>query len=396
MSATPTGAHPPSTRLDSVDLLRGLVMVVMALDHTRDYFHHEALLGLEPLDFAQTTAPIFLTRWITHFCAPLFSFLAGTGVFLSFSRGKSKRELSWFLVTRGLWLILLELTFVRWAWNFSYDFTGNWGLVLWALGWSMIALAGLIHLPLWLVAAFSGVMIAGHNALDAITPSSWGSWAWLWQLLHVPGEIKVTPGFSFLAYYPLVPWIGVMAAGYCFGAVIRLAPDERRAWLLRLGLGMTAVFVALRFSNLYGDPRPWSPQSSSLFTVLSFLDCAKYPPSLLYLLMTLGPGLLLLAAFDRGVPVLLQPVLVFGRVPFFYYMLHIPLIHGLAYALHHARHGTGNIFAFGAIKVPPDAGVGLVATYAIWLAIVIALYPACRWFAELKRRRRDTAWLSYF
>ena len=396
MTVSPTAPvpGPPAARLDSIDLVRGLVMVVMALDHTRDYFHDLSLQGVDPLDLARTTPALYFTRWITHFCAPLFSFLAGTGVFLSASRGRPKRELSWFLVTRGLWLIVLEFTFVRWAWNFSFDLGSNWGLVLWALGWSMIALAALVHLPGWAVTLFGVVLIAGHNALDGITPAGWGDLAWLWHVLHVPGSFSIGTNFTFLAYYPLVPWVGVMAAGYGFGAIFKLGPDARRSWLMRLGLGLTTAFLVLRFSNLYGDPQPWAAQAGGWRTLFSFLDVEKYPPSLSYLLMTLGPGMLLLAAFDRGVPAWLQPVLAFGRVPFFYYILHIPLIHGLAYAMHHFRHGTGNLSAFGG-TVPPGAGVGLFLTYVVWALIVIALYPLCRWFAGLKRRRRD-AWLSYF
>lgn len=393
MTDTPVPA--PAARLDSIDLLRGLVMVFMALDHTRDYFHDLSLQGVDPLDLAQTTPALYFTRWITHFCAPLFSFLAGAGVFLSASRGRSKRELSWFLVTRGLWLIVLEFTFVRWAWNFGWDPGSNWGLVLWALGWSMIVLAALIHLPVWAVTAFGVGLIAGHNALDGLAPASWGNLAWLWQVLHVPGGFRIGGSFTFLAYYPLIPWVGVMAAGYGCGAVFLLEPGRRRQILARLGLGLTLGFVALRWSNLYGDPGPWQRQPTGLQTVFSFLDCEKYPPSLAYLLMTLGPGLLLLAAWDRGTPAWLRPAVVFGRVPFFYYILHLPLIHGLAYALHHFRHGEGNLFAFGTIKPPADAGVGLAPTYAVWLAVVVLLYPLCRWFADLKRRRRD-AWLGYF
>jgi uncharacterized membrane protein len=385
----------PASRLDSVDLLRGLIMIVMALDHTRDYFHNTALQGVDPLDLARTSAPVFLTRWITHFCAPLFSFAAGMGLYFAASRGRSKRELSWFLVTRGLWLILLELTFVRWAWNFSYDFTSNWGLVLWALGWSMIALAVLVHLPLRATALISIAMIAGHNVLDGIAPPSWGAWGWLWHVLHVPGEFKVTSGFSFQAYYPLIPWIGVMGAGYAFGPIMQREPAARRSWLVRLGIGLTAAFVVLRLGNAYGDPKPWTPQTSGLFTVFSFLNCTKYPPSLCYLLMTVGPGLLLLAWCDRGVPGWLKPALVFGRVPFFYYILHLPLIHGLAYIMHLTRHGYGNYSSFGGGKPPSDAGVGLFLTYVAWALAVAMLYPLCRWFADLKRRRRE-AWLSYF
>lgn len=370
-------------------------MALMALDHTRDYFHSLSLQGVDPLDLARTTPALYFTRWITHFCAPLFSFLAGTGVFLSAARGRPKGELSWFLVTRGLWLIVLEFTFVRWAWLFSWDLSGNWGLVLWALGWSMIVLAALVHLPVWAVTAFGVVLIAGHNALDGIAPASFGAWAWLWQVLHVPGGFKLGPDFTFLAYYSLVPWVGVMAAGYGFGAIFKQQPAARRSWLLRLGLGLTLGFVALRWSNLYGDPGPWKPQATGVQTLYSFFDCEKYPPSLCYLLMTLGPGLLLLAVLDRSVPGWLKPMVVFGRVPFFYYVLHIPLIHGLAYVMNMVRHGQGNYLAFGE-AAPAGVGVSLLLTYCAWAAVVAGLYPLCQWFAALKQRHRDLAWLSYF
>jgi uncharacterized membrane protein len=370
-------------------------MVVMALDHTRDYFHWPALHGIDPLDFAKTSAPIFLTRWITHFCAPIFSFLAGTGVFLSVLRGKPKRELSWFLVTRGLWLIFLELTLLMWfGWKFEITATSYIFATLWSLGWSMIVLAGLIHLPLRLVGTCSLIVIAGHNSLDAIKPESWGAWAGLWHVLHVPGGFKLG-SFDFLAFYPLIPWIAVMAAGYVFGAVFQFDPATRRRWLVRLGAGFCAAFVLLRLSNAYGNMTPWTAQPRAGFTVLSFLDCTKYPPSLCYLLMTLGPGLLLLAWFERGVPGLLRPALVFGRVPFFYYILHLPLIHGVAAVMLYFQNGDATISPFSdSAKVPPGAGVNLLVVYAVWIGVIVLLFPVCRWFAALKRRRRE-AWLSY-
>ncbi|HTL68302.1 MAG TPA: heparan-alpha-glucosaminide N-acetyltransferase domain-containing protein [Lacunisphaera sp.] len=382
-------------RLDSIDLLRGLVMVIMAIDHTRDYFHYSAIQGIDPTDLGRTSHAIFFTRWITHYCAPTFSFLAGTGVFLSATRGKTKGELSWFLVTRGAWLVLLELTFFYWAWNFALPLHGNWGLVIWALGWSMIFLAALIHLPLWAVAAVSLVMIAGHNALDGIAPAAFGSLAWLWHLLHVPGTFTIGSGYSFLAFYPLIPWLGVMSAGYAFGALYTLAPEARRAWLWRLGIGALAAFVILRAGNLYGDARPWSPQPRAGFGLWSFLNVTKYPPSLLYLLMTLGPGFVLLAAWDRGSPRLLQPFVVFGRVPFFYYALHIPLIHALSWLWFHHRYGRADFFVPGGPAAPAGAGFPLWVVYAVWASVILALYPACRWFADYKRRHRDAAWLSY-
>jgi len=371
-------------------------MVVMALDHTRDYFHFGAQHGADPLDLATTTPWLFLTRWITHYCAPLFSFLAGTGVFLSTLRGKSKRELSWFLLTRGLWLVLLELTFFKWAWTFSFDLHQNWGLVIWSLGWSMVALAALIHLPVWAVGVFGVTLMVAHNALDGIRAESWGSLAWLWHILHLRGPVMFGEAFRFRVGYPLIPWVGVMAAGYAFGAVYRLDPSARRRWLVGLGIGLMVAFVDLRFTNAYGDAMPWGAQPRAGYTVLSFLNCVKYPPSLCYLLMTLGPGILLLGCFEGGTPAWLRPFLVFGRVPFFYYFVHIPLIHALAVLLNLARIGSADVWVLGGNHPPPPGtGVSLLAVYLVWAAVMVGLYPLCRWFADLKRRRRE-AWLTYF
>jgi uncharacterized membrane protein len=399
--ATVVAAPPARDRLESVDLLRGLVMVLMALDHTRDYLHWSQVHGLHPLDLKTTTVAIFFTRWITHFCAPVFIFLAGTGAFLSSTRGKSKRALSWFLVTRGFWLILLELTYIQWAgWNFGIDLHNSAAIVIWAIGWSMIALAALIHLPLWAIATIGIGMVVGHNALDGVKPESWGSLAWLWRVLHAAGPIEYAPGYVLFVGYPLIPWIGVMAAGYAFGSILLRAPEQRRAWVLRLGIALTLAFIVIRFSNFYGDPKPWTPQPRSGFALLSFLDCEKYPPSLCYLLMTLGPALIALALFDRGTPKLLRPLLVFGRVPMFYYLLHIPLVHALAVVVEYIRIGHaswlfGNPFGMaGNPALPPNAGVGLVGVYAASIVAILILYPVCKWFAELKRRRRE-AWLSY-
>jgi uncharacterized membrane protein len=389
-------APPPPARLESLDLLRGLVMVVMALDHTRDYFHGASLAGLDPTDLARTTPWIFFTRFITHYCAPVFSFLAGAGVFLA-GRKKTKRELSWFLVTRGLWLVLLELTFVKWAWTFEYDLHRFWGIVLWALGWSMVVLAGLIHLPFRVVAAIGLVLVFGHNALDGIQPADWGSWGWLWQLLHVRGPVELAPGYTFRAGYSLLPWIGIMTSGYAFGALYQMEAGRRRRWLVGLGLGALALFAVLRGGNLYGDLRPWTPQPRTGFTFLSILNCTKYPPSLSYGLITLGPALLLLAWLERGTPAWTRPLLVYGRVPFFYYMLHIPLIHGMAALLSEFRFGRSDYLQLASpLPAPPGAGYSLPWVYLAWLVAVVSLYPLCRWFAALKQRRRDLAWLSYF
>jgi len=389
----PLNPARPATRLDSVDLLRGLVMVLMALDHTRDFFHTGALQGIDPLDLEKTTVPLFFTRWITHFCAPVFVFLAGTGAFLSTTRGKSKSELSWFLFTRGFWLIFLELTWIHWAgWTFSLNVHEFWFLVIWAIGWSMIALAALIHLPIWTITTFGIVMIMTHNLSDGVKPESWGPWGWLWRVLHAGGRMR-TGEYVFGAGYPLIPWIGVMASGYGFGTLLLREPGQRRRWLWCLGSGMILAFVLLRWSNLYGNPKPWTPQSNATLTLLAFLDCHKYPPSLCYLLMTLGPALIVLALLDRPTPPLLKPILVFGRVPLFYYLLHLPLIHGLSVVV--------NLIRFGSLPQGPtigapstDVGFSLPIVYLFWIAIILALYPACKWFADLKRRRQE-AWLSY-
>ncbi len=392
----PAGFRP---RLDQLDLLRGAVMILMALDHVRDFFSRDAL-QFDPTDLSQTTGALFLTRWITHFCAPVFVFLAGTGAFLSLGRGKTKGELSWFLLTRGAWLVLLELTLVNSSWSFGFDPHFFFLQVIWAIGWSMIALAGLLHLPFLGVAAVGILMIVLHNLLDGLQPAAFGSWSGIWKVLHVQGAVSPAANYTWFVAYPLIPWIGVLAAGFCFGAIMKRERAERRRILLGLGLGLMGVFLLLRFSNFYGDPRPWSAQGSALFTVFSFLNCEKYPPSLLYLLMTLGPAMLLLAVFDRELGAWSRPIIVFGRVPLFYYLLHLPLIHGLAVALSYVQHGNArgiwNGPLFGpASSFPENYGYSIIGVYLVWFLVIFLLYWPCRWFAGLKQRRRDV-WLSYF
>jgi uncharacterized membrane protein len=388
MSSTAFGA-----RLDSVDLLRGLVMVVMALDHVRDFFTE---LRFNPTDLSQTNAVLFFTRWVTHFCAPTFVFLAGTGAFLYGSRGRSRNELAGFLVTRGLWLVVLEFTVIRLGWSFDLSYASLlWVQVIWVIGVSMVVLAGLVYLPLPAIAAFGLLMIATHNLFDGVTPQSLGVWGPLWTLLHAQGPIALPGGGTLFVAYPLIPWIGVMAAGYVFGSLLLRPTEARRRLLLRLGLALTGVFVALRALNVYGDPFPWSSQRTGLLTVLSFLNTTKYPPSLAFLLMTLGPAIASLAWFERLSGPVARFLIVFGRVPLFYYVLHIFLIHAVALALGAMAGFPPSTFLKPFFFKPPPAwGYGLPAVYAIWVAVVLALYPVCRWYAGLKARRRD-AWLSY-
>lgn len=383
-------------RIDSVDLVRGIIMILMAIDHTRDYFGD---LAASPTNLASTTAPLFLTRWITHICAPVFFLLTGTGAFLSLQRF-SRAELSRFLLTRGLWLILLELTLIRFLWQFNVDYQLTMLTVIWALGWAMVVLSLLVQLPLWAAIGFGLVLIGGHNLFDRIDPTTLGALQPIWQVLHIPGFLLNEPGRVVFLAYPLIPWIGVTAVGYGLGQVYRWEAERRRRFLLRVGLAAVGAFLILRAVNVYGDPRPWSPQDSGLFTVLSFINTNKYPPSLLFLLMTLGPALLLLWGLDRRTPGLLRPALTFGRVPMFYYLIHILLLHLLAVGFSWFRFGeiswmfqSPTLDRFP-ITQPPGWPVSLPVVYLIWAIVVIGLYPACRWFAELRKRRRE-AWLSY-
>jgi len=415
----PEPAIADRSRIDSIDLLRGIVMVIMMLDHTRDFVHSGGLL-FDPTDLTRTTVALFFTRWITHFCAPVFVFLAGTGAYLQLARGKSKRDLSKFLLTRGLWLIVLELTVVRFGVFFSLDYRFLGFLqVIWVIGASMIVLAALIHLPLKVVAGFGIAMIALHNLLDRFHVAGWqgpaspvpGFGAKLWILAHQPFTIFPMLGFPsplIIVIYPLIPWIGVMAAGYAFGALYQMDAPRRRRWLLWMGLTATWLFVLVRALDVYGDPAHWSKQRNVVFTVLSFVNTTKYPPSLQFLLMTLGPALLALWWFELRsgqaaraslVDRFRKALVTFGRVPLFFYLLQwytahlIAIVIGLLARQPVAWQWQSPIDKF---TNPPPTGVGfsLWVVYVVWIIGVLLLYPLCKWFAGVKSRRRDW-WLSY-
>ena len=377
-------------RLDQLDALRGAVIVVMALDHVRE---HLSAAHFDPTDLARTTPALFFTRWVTHFCAPTFAFLAGTAAFL-WARGRSRRELARFLVTRGLWLVVLELTVVRFAWCFNLAYTREVLLgVLWAIGAGLVALAALVPLPRWAIATFALAVIAGHNLLDPIRPEdfggygplAWGVSGWLFILLHV----QVPP-----VIYPLVPWIAVVPAGYVFAPLLLRPPAERRRLLLALGSTLTAAFVVLRLANGYGDPRPWVAGPTPIVTAMSFLDTTKYPPSLLYLLMTLGPAIAVLPLLERLHGWAAHVLVTFGRVPLFFYVVHLYVIHVLVVAVAAAGGWDPRAFLTVWVFFPPDFGFGLGVVYAAWIGVVAALYPTCRWFAGVKARRREW-WMSY-
>lgn len=379
------------SRIASIDIVRGIVMVIMALDHVRDYFTN---VRFDATDLSQTTPGLFFTRWITHFCAPVFVFLAGTGAFFYGEKQHTKGALSRFLWTRGLVLILLEFTIVRWGltFNFSYDFL--FVLVIWAIGVSMICLAALVYLPRKWIAGIGILMIVGHNALDGIAPEAFGSLSWLWRFLHIQSFIPVTSTINLLIAYPLIPWIGVMAAGYAFGSIYLLEPERRRKILLQLGIGLTLAFILVRGINVYGDLRPWSEQKTPFYTFLSFLNVTKNPPSLSFLLMTLGPAITLLGVLEKSTGPLGKIFIVYGKVPMFYFIGHFYLLHVLSVLA-----GVGQ--GFPAIQFfqfcgffPQQYGFDLWGVYLVWIIVLLLMYPACKWYGNLKSRSKNPL-LSY-
>ena len=406
-----TTTVPPTTRvrIDSVDLLRGLIMVIMMLDHTRDFVHRDAF-SFDPTDVSRTFPALFFTRWITHFCAPLFVFLAGTAVSFQEMRGRSKPQLSRFLVTRGLWLIALELVVLRPLvfFNFNYAELLFFMQVIWVTGWSMIVLAAAIHLPWRWAVALSLSVIALHNLFDGVQVTTFkgpgtpvpGFWESIWYVVHRQGPIFPLgfPGPVVFVIYPLIPWPAVMLAGYAFGNLYRKEESHRRRALLLLGGSIVAGFVAIRLINMYGDPVSWTMRFGAAKAVLSFLALTKYPPSLLYLMMTIGPGILFLAFAERHTSsALARAFITFGRVPLFFYLLQWIVSHVLAIAATWmASKPVGYLFSNVGFAGPPptDVGFGLPVVYALWILGVILLYPLCASFASVKARRGDW-WLSY-
>jgi uncharacterized membrane protein len=388
-------------RLHSVDALRGAVMILMALDHTRD-FMSRAAMSFQPTDLTRTTTVLFFTRWVTHFCAPVFAFTAGVGAFLWLRRDRTTGQLSRFLITRGVWLMFLELTVLRGALYLDMGWHHRVLVlsVIWMLGLSMVVLAGLVHLPARLLLPLSLLVIATHNLFDSVDPARFGRAAWVWDILHGLAPFPVH-GAVVVAAYSLIPWFAVMAAGYCFGPVSRWEQERRQRFLIRFGLGLSIAFIVVRDWNRYGDPAPWSAQHSTLFTVLSFLNCTKYPPSLPFLLMTLGPAMIALSWLERVQFSRMNPLIVFGRVPFCYYLLHLAVIHAVTIFLNYLRYGWTKFLLIPAPSMggprpsfPANYGYELWVVYAVWIAVVVMLYPLCRGYAGLKQRRQDW-WLSY-
>jgi len=370
-------------------------MIIMALDHVRDYFHYDAFF-YQPTDLSQTSVVLFFTRWITHYCAPIFVFLAGISAYL-YGYSKTKKELAVYLFTRGLWLVFAELFLVTLGWTFNPTYPILNLQVIWAIGISMIALSAMIYMSGRVLLVTGILLVAAHNLLDDVHMSG----NMIWALLHEGGDF-VVGRFMIAVHYPVLPWIGIMAIGYCLGTVYTPGYDreQRRTILLSLGVGATALFIVLRVGNIYGDPDFWSPQRNIIFNTLSILNVTKYPPSLLYTLMTIGPALLFLGVAEKPLNSFTRKIALFGRVPFFYYLLHIYVIHILAvFIAHFSGYAWSAMILNDRVNRMPSLkgyGYSLLTVYVIWIGLVLLLYPLCKWYDRYKRAHQSKhPWLSY-
>ena len=380
-------------RITSIDLMRGIVMIVMLIDHVHHFYGWAAY---DPTDLGNATPAQFLTRWITHFCAPAFMFLAGTSAWLyARNSGSTRGQLQRFLLGRGLVLVFLELTWVSFSWRF--DFHGLVLQAIWALGWSMVLLSGMLYLPTRAVAALALLLVFGHDLLDHLRFEDFATngqvWGWLWAVVHQYYVGTLSSGYSIVLVYPLVPWVGVMALGYCFGELLQQAPQLRHRAMAALGLACIGLFVVLRLNNLYGEPQLWQANPrGALYTALAVLNVTKYPPSLLYLLMTLGPVLLLLPLLESWHGVWAQRIMVFGRVPLFFYLVHLPLLH---FSSRIAGKVFGGVHPQIGWSLPTGYDLSLLRVYLMWAMTIVITYPLCRWYMDYKSSHRDRWWLSY-
>ena len=395
VDAVAPSSQDKKERFEALDLLRGLAIVIMALDHSRGFFSMGFVLS-SPLDLSVTNTAVFFTRWITHFAAPIFIFLAGIGLYFASAR-RTKNELAFLAFSRGLWLIFLELTLVGFFWSFSIDFYDKPKIgVLFVIGISMIAMAGLIYLPKWAIALIAATMLLGHNAFDSVRPEAFGAFEWVWHLLHVRGSFYVG-SFEIQVIYPFIPWIGVMAFGYLIGPIVKMPKNDRKRILLQIGILLILAGTVLRIVNIYGDPSLWFVYESLDYTIMSFLNFTKYPPSLIYLSYILGFAMVLMSLLDRPLKKWSYPFQVLGRVPFLFYVLHIPILHLGGVLLAMIVFGNADWLLQSPLGPTPEGlsyGYELLPTYLGWILVVWMLYYLCRWFADIKASRKDW-WLSY-
>ncbi len=397
MYITKEPAQKNNFRIESIDILRGIVMVIMALDHIREFFHQDALIGHDPLDFKTTWPLLFFTRWVTHFCAPVFVFLSGTSVFLYSQKTRTKKQVAIFLFTRGLWLMLAEIFIVNFFWEFNY---GSFLMleVIWAIGLSMVVLSMLQFLPYKFLLIIGFIIVLGHNLLDGIKIEQPIAASVIWSIVHVQHPYFVTPHFMILVTYPFLPWLGLMIIGYCLGKLYTKGTDAawRKRFLLIAGISVICFFILVRFINAYGDMSEWSHQKNVLFTFLDFIKTTKYPPSLLFMLMTIGPALIVLSVTENISNLFTRFVIVYGKVPFFYFLLHVLVVHSLAWLFFLVTgYGWGNINFPGTVGFPSDVGYPLWVVYMVWITVICILYYPCKWYGRYKAGHPEKKWLSY-
>ncbi|MBC7936689.1 MAG: DUF1624 domain-containing protein [Rhizobacter sp.] len=388
-----------NNRVESIDVLRGFVMIIMALDHVRDYFHYDAFM-YSPTDLAFTNSFLFFTRFITHYCAPVFVFLAGISASL-YGAKRSRKQLRFYLLTRGLWLVFAEIFIITLGWTFNPAYPLANLQVIWAIGVSMMVLSAMIYMKRLYILLIAVLIIAGHNLFDQVHVEGNGITAFLWSILHQPEDF-VVGNFKIFVRYPVVPWIGIMALGYYLGSLYHAGYDavKRKKILLFTGLGMITVFILLRWFNFYGDQAQWSVQKNKVFSLLSFLNISKYPPSFFYTLVTLGPAMVFLSLAEKPLNAISDKVAVFGRVPFFYYLAHLYLIHFLAIiaVIISGFNPADMILSERVNRVAALKGYGfnLLVVYLVWIGIIVLLYPCCKWFDRYKRTHQSAkTWLTY-
>jgi uncharacterized membrane protein len=400
MHRTDTKSHIRNNRIESIDFLRGLVIILMALDHVRMYFGYGTWYA-EPTNLGTTTPLLFLTRWITHFCAPVFVFLAGTSAFLYGEQRVNVKETARYLFTRGIWLILAELVIVNFAWTFDLTYSLRILQVIWAIGIGMLALSALVFLPQVWILVIGLILVFGHNLLDHVSVQGSSAQDLIWYVLHQPKAVFIDSNHVINFVYPVLPWIGLMAVGYVSGTLYGkdFPVGQRKRWLLTVGIFATLLFIFLRGFNLYGEPHPWQIRDSPVFSLMSFLNTTKYPPSLHFLLMTMGPALIFLSAIEAPGHRLAGPVIVFGKVPFFFYIVHLYLIHALAMLLlvYQGRDWSEYIMSARGIASGSltNFGLSLQAVYLVWVLVVILLYPLCKWYQKYREDNPSKWWLSY-
>lgn len=384
-------------RIESIDITRGWVMIIMALDHVRD-FMHSASMSQSPTNLETTTTLLFMTRWITHLCAPAFVFLSGVSAYISFKRNNNISESRRFLLKRGLWLVILEFTFINFALWFDIHFRFMIMEVISAIGLSFIVLALLLKLPSRVIGITGLVIIFGHNLLQGISIPANPVVIFITSVLFRPFLMQITPGFSFYTAYPLIPWLGIMLTGFACGEFFGMPADKRNRIFLRTGVTALLLFTIIRFMNIYGDPSVWSGQKSSLFTFLSFINTTKYPPSLLFILLFLGITFLVLFITEKVKNRFTEILSVYGKVPLFYFVIHLFIIHSLILNLLLLQGFGSNDMQFGAFnngRPKTGGGVGLPLIYLIWICVVVLLYPVCKWYSNYKSEHKENKLLRY-